>query len=413
MKVDFNKMSDEEILEYVENLSDEEFAELDEETLTFLDKYLEENVDSESEDEIDEVEENEDESVDEEVELDESDAANTLKPGAGSGTGDSKVVTLGNFMSLLSQLGKEDLTNFYNQSIAQIGHEADKTPGSAEANRNTVNAKPSAAKGSGGADAPMPMPKLGIKEDIDEMFSGDELSEELKEKASVVFEAAVETRSILERARLEEEFAEIVEELEAEYEQKLDEAVGTLVEDLEGQLASYVEYTVKNWIAENEIAIDSAIRADIAEDFITGLKNLFAEHYITVPEEKLDIVNDLQEQVEDLQGKLNSLIDVNIELQEAVNESTKKEVFEASLEGLTETQIEKFRSLIEGVEFEDGETYNKKLHIIKENYFTKAPKKTETGLITEEIDGSDGEEDTKTVNPAMKAYVDVLSKSSK
>lgn len=409
MKVDFNKMSEEEILEYLENISDEEFAELDEEAKAFLESYLEEEEDSDD----DTLEESSDEETEEEV-VEETESAKTLHPGKGSGGAESKAEMLSTFTQMLAQLGKEDLSDLYNRTVAQIGHEADQVPGSADSNRNTINAKPSSAVGKGGAKSADPMPKLNVKEDIDEMFSGDELSEELKLKAEVVFEAAVNTRLMVEKVKLEEEFEAKKAELDEKYEADLEAAIEQITEELTEKMDQYTTYCVENWMEENELAIENSLRADIAEDFIEGLKNLFVEHYVTIPEEKLDIVNDLKEELDDIKAQLNDVTDRNIELETLVIEAAKEAAFEEVAEGLTQTQAEKLATLIESVDFDDAETYTKKLNIIKESYFKNKTKvNTTTGLITEEIDGTDDSVEEQSVSPEMKEYVKAISKSIK
>ena len=180
-----------------------------------------------------------------ELQIDEASAADTLKPGAGSGGTESKAATLATFTSLLSQLGKEDLSKLFNDVQAQFG--PNKAPGAEDksaSNKASVNAKASAAVGSGGAAAPDAMPKLSVKEDMDEMFGGEELSEEFREKAEVVFEAALNTRMTLETARLEEEFAAKEAELEEAFEIALEEEIAKVFEDSVAKLDQYLDYVV-------------------------------------------------------------------------------------------------------------------------------------------------------------------------
>lgn len=413
MEVDFTNMSDDEILEYLENLSDDDFEALSEDAKSFLDKFLEENTEDEDEVIDEDTSEDDEESEFEEVEdLEETASSDTLKPGAGSGGTDSKSYVLATFTKLLSDLGKEDLSDLYNKTVDQISHLNDKVPANSEKNKASVNAKPSSAVGSGGAKPADPMPKLNVKEDIEEMFSGDDLSEDFKEKAETVFEAAVSTRIILETEKLNEAYEAKVEALEEEYATKLDEEVDSILSELTDKIDQYINHSVDVFMEENELAIENSLRSEIAEDFITGLKNLFSEHYITVPEEKLDIVSDLQDQVEDLSAKLDEAMDANLELRSLVEEATQTEIFDDVSEGLTKTQVEKLRTLVEGVEFTDTETYYKKLNIIKENYFNKTKTSNETGLIVEGIDGKDDTElkEEVAVNPSMKRYTDALSK---
>jgi len=337
-------------------------------------------------------------------ELDEGSAADTLHPGAGSGGGDTKSETLATFTQLLAQLGKEDLSNLFNDVQAQFG--PNKAPGAVDnsaKNRSTVDAKPSAAQGTG-----------AWKEDIDDMFGGDDLTEEFREKANVVFEAAVNTRITLEETRLQEEFEAVLESLEEEYETKLQEEASRVFEDVSEKLDQYLDYVVENWMQENQIAIENSLRADIAEDFIQGLQGLFAEHYIRVPDEKIDLVAEMKAELDELKTRLNETIDAKLELEGVIVEATKEATLEEVSEGLAVSQAEKLRTLSEGIEFNDASSYRRKLEIVKENYFNKKSASTGTGLITEEIDGDDGENDAdRYTAPGMDMYMKAIKKSVK
>ncbi len=350
-----------------------------------------------------------------ELQIDEASAADTLKPGAGSGGTESKAQTLATFTSLLSQLGKEDLSKLFNDVQAQFG--PNKAPGAEDksaSNKASVNAKASAAVGSGGAAAADAMPKLSVKEDMDEMFAADEtLSEEFRERAEVVFEAALNTRMTLETARLEEEFAAKEAELEEAFEVALEEEAAKIFEDVSAKLDQYLDYVVEQWMEENQAAIDNKLRLDIAENFMQGLHNLFAEHYITVPDEKIDLVAEMKAEVEELRAKLNEAVDQKLELQAVIDEATKEATLEEVSEGLAETQVEKLRTLAEGIDFADADTYRKKLEIVKENYFTAKKPATTTGFITEEIDGTEDDAREAVLPPSMQMYAKAISKSVK
>ena len=337
--------------------------------------------------------------------LDESSAADTLQPGAGSsGAGDTRAVMLDTMVKLMADLGKEDLTHFYNDAIAMIGHEADSIDGGAASkNLSTIAAKPSSAKGSS---------PLGVKEDIDEMFGSDELSEEFREKASTIFEAVLNSRIILETARLEEEFEQAAIELEEEFEQKLQESATEMFEELSGKLDLYLDYVIEQWMEENAIAVENSLRADIAEDFMLNLRNLFAEHYINVPTDRVDVFGEMQAQLEEMKAKLSESIDEKLELEAIISEATREATLDEVSEGLAATQVEKLRTLSEGIEYTDASTYRRKLEIVKENYFAaKRPAKS-TGFITEEIDGVDTDVSTGTVPAVMEKYMSAISKSA-
>jgi hypothetical protein len=336
--------------------------------------------------------------------IDEASAADTLKPGAGSGGGDTKAETLATFTSLLAQLGKDDLSKIFNDVQAQFG--ANKAPGAEDksaANRASVDAKPSDAVGKG-----------AWKEDVDAMF-GDDLSEEFKEKAEVVFEAALATRINLETVRLEEEFANQVAELEEAFEAQLEETTADLMEEMTNKLDQYLDYCVDQWMEENKLAIENSLRADIAEDFIEALHNTFAEHYIRVPDDKIDLVAEMKAELDEVKSRLNETLDEKIVLESIIEEATKEATFEDVSEGLAETQVEKLKTLAEGIDYSDATTYRKKLEIVKEQYFKTNKSASSTGFITEEIDGED-ESATGTTgftSPGMDRYVQAIAKSVK
>lgn len=313
--------------------------------------------------------------------LDESAGSETLKPNP------TRAEMLATFSSLLSQLKGEDLSHFFNDSIKKY----------------SADAVPSAtAPGGGPAIGKMPMPTLNaVREDVAEMFSGDDLSEEFKEKAAIIFEAAVNARINIEEARLAEEF-----------ETALTEAVEEVKEEMTEKVDQYLDYVVEQWIEENSLAIESTIRADIAEDFMEGLYRLFAESYISVPEEKINVLGELKAQVEELEAKLDESINTQMELQSVIDEAHMEAAFDQVSEGLAATQVEKLRTLAEGLEFTDDESYVKKLNIIKDKYFGEGKVTKTTGVITEEA--SDGlEEAAKAPSGEMAHYVSAISRSRK
>lgn len=335
--------------------------------------------------------------------IDEGSAADTLKPGAGSGGTESKSEMLATFTSLLAQLGKEDLSKIFNDVQAQFGPNS--APGAEDksaANRASVDMKPSAAVGKG-----------AWKEDIDDMFGGEELSEEFREKATTVFEAAVNARMTLETARLDEEFEARATEMQEQFEADLQEQASKIFEDVSGKLDQYLDYVVEQWMEENKLAVENSLRAEIAENFIQSLHNTFAEHYIRVPDEKIDLVAEMRAELDEIKTRLNEEIDEKLELQKIIDEATKVTTLDAVSEGLAETQVEKLRTLAEGIEYTDADTYKRKLEIVKENYFSAKKAPASTGLITEEIDGSDDTHAEVAVPAHMQKYVAAITKSVK
>lgn len=204
------------------------------------------------------------------------------------------------------------------------------------------------------------MSKMGVKEDMDALFSGEVLPEEFRTKAETIFEAAVIARAVA-----------VVEELEADILAAAEESVDSIKAELEEQVDSYLNYMVEEWVNNNEVAITSGLKNEITEEFIEGLKNLFAEHYIDVPESKVDVVEQLAAEIDDLTNKLNEALNDNIELAEAITEATKSEIVSSVCEGLTATQSEKVKTLAEGVEFTTEGEYAEKVKIIRESYFSQ------------------------------------------
>ena len=231
-----------------------------------------------------------------------------------------------------------------------------------------------------------------MKEDVNSMFSDDDaLSEEFRTKAATIFEA-----------RIMDRVAQIEEQVEVKYASMFEEAVEEIKSDLTEKVNDYLEYVVEQWMADNEIAIESGLRSEITEDFISGLRNLFAEHYIDVPEDKVDLVDELAGKVEELEGKLNEEIEHGIELRKALVESTKVEIVRTVCEGLTDTQVEKIKSLAESVDFSTEEEYQEKLETIRENYFPTGVKKASAEQLHEKIEDTETG-DKKVVDPFVSA----------
>jgi len=347
-------------------------------------------VDEEMEDEMEDVEEIDEESI----------AAATLKPGSRSAGEDpkSKIDFMTKTLGIMNGMKKEDLSKFYHDVIAQIGKEASSLPSGASADSNSASIDMKTGKGPKTRDA---MPKLNVKEDVEDMFTGEDLSEEFKDKASTLFEAAVNARAMVEIARLEEE-----------YETRLEEEVASIVEGVESNLNTYLDYVVENWMKENEVAVESALRNEIMEEFIGGLKNLFAEHYIDMPEEKISVVEELAAKVERLEAALDETINENTELKNAVLESERQETVAEVAEGLTLSQSEKFLSLAEGVSFDgDLDVYKKKLSVVKESYFP-ATKPQASNIEEETFEGDVGEKNVS-VDPQVNRYVQAISRTIK
>ena len=235
-----------------------------------------------------------------------------------------------------------------------------------------------------------------VQEDVDALVNGEELSEEFKAKATTIFEAAIVTRVKAEVAKLEEEF-----------EAKLEEAAAKNQEGLVEKVDGYLGYVVEQWIKHNEIALEHGIKTEMMESFVGGLKGLFEEHNIDIPEEKFDLVGSLENEVADLQAKLDEQLAANIELTQSINEAVRESVIAEASEGLAETDKEKFEALAEELSFEDAETFASKVQTIRENYFTNVTSTNIESVVTDQPVVEDLTEEVK-LDPRMKAYVSAL-----
>jgi len=225
------------------------------------------------------------------------------------------------------------------------------------------------------------------------------LSDGFRDKAAVIFEAALKSKVTAE-----------VERLEAEYAQNLEEEVTEFRNELVEKVDSYLNYVVENWMKENELAVTNGLRSEIAEDFMKSLHNVFTEHYIEVPESKIDMFDELAAQVEELEEQLNKSIDENMQLSESVNELNRKQIVAEASANLTATEAEKFASLVEDIEFESSESFEMKVSTIKESFFGKS----ETITQIDEADQLLGQETVQEdLSSSMTRYSQILTKFSK
>lgn len=237
------------------------------------------------------------------------------------------------------------------------------------------------------------------KEDVEEIFAGEELSEHLMEKATVVFEAAINARLVSEVARLEEEF-----------EERLEESVESIREELVQNIDKYLSYAVEEWVEENQVAIDSGLKNEMAEEFISGLKDLFEANYVNIPETQVDVVAEMVEKIEELEARLNEEIEKNISLEESTKVLQVEDAFNTITEGLAKTQVEKLRVLAEGVSYDSADEFERKVNIIKETYFPSSPRNSTTTMLNEEIEL---DEETFVENGPMSVYMKAISKQVK
>jgi len=243
--------------------------------------------------------------------------------------------------------------------------------------------------------------KYDVEADVAALLQGEELSEEFQSKAKTIFETAIKTK-----------VAEIKEELQESYATALVEELDKIKAGLTERVDSYLEYVADEWIQENKIQVEAGLKTEMTESFLEGMKSLFEEHYVTIPEEKYDVLNSMVDKLDEMESKLNEQIDRNVALNRRLAESTADSVFAAVSEGLADTQKEKLATLAENVEFESDTDYREKLETLKESYFpskTSAPKSTSENL-SEEV--STDEVASVDVAPRMQAYLDILSRAA-
>ena len=246
------------------------------------------------------------------------------------------------------------------------------------------------------------MPEINVKEDIDALVEGEELSEEFKTKASTIFEAAVHQK-VMEIA------TEKIEDLEKEYQSNLQEEIVSFRDELTEKVDGYLNYVVEEWMKENELALDSSLKSELTEEFMGGLKTLFTEHYIEVPDEKVDIVESLYDKVEELEEKLNSQIDDNVKVTGELNEYRKNKILEEVCDDLADTQSEKMKTLVEGVSYEDdADDFENKVKTIKESYF---PNQTKQDANVEQESDDTPTEETPEMSNIMEAYSKAIARN--
>ena len=244
--------------------------------------------------------------------------------------------------------------------------------------------------------------EIDVKEDIDAIVSGEELSEDFKTKAATIFEAAVSAKVI-------SEVNDRLQIFEDEYTKELSEAKEEHMTNMSEKIDGYLNYVVEEWMKENELAVEKGIRSELVEDFMTGLKNLFQENYIDIPEEKVDLVDDLFEKVEELETKLDESINTNVEVKKELAKFKKEEVLRSVSEELAETEKEKLTKLADGIDYEDDSQYQEKLEVLRENYFPKTSDTPQT--ITEDVENTETEKDAEElVDPSISRYVNAMKK---
>ena len=238
-----------------------------------------------------------------------------------------------------------------------------------------------------------------IEEDVNALLGEEELSEEFKNRAKTIFEAAINSK-----------VAGIKEELEAQYNEKLAEEVAQVKESLAERVDSYLEYVADEWMEENALAVEAGLKTEMTESFLTGMKSLFEEHYVTIPEDKYDVLESMVEKLDDMETKLNEQIEKNVSLNARLSESVAEGILDDISEGLASTQKEKLASLSESVEFESEAQYREKLETIKEAYF--ASKKESSSAKTETLSEGVDHSGSESYSPSMAAYMRTIGSFS-
>ena len=242
--------------------------------------------------------------------------------------------------------------------------------------------------------------EIDVEEDVKALLEGEELSEEFQNKARTIFEAAIKSK-----------LADVRESVKAEYEEQLVEEVAAIKSELEDRVDSYLEYVADEWMTDNQIAVESGLKTEMTDSFLTGMKNLFEEHYVTIPEEKYDVLESMVDKLDEMEGKLNEQIEKNVALNRRLAESSADVVFGEVTEGLATSQKEKLATLVENVEFESEADYREKLVTLKESYFP-----SNAGAQRDKSENLSEETSTPTyqdISSSMEAYLQTMSRVSK
>ena len=240
-----------------------------------------------------------------------------------------------------------------------------------------------------------------MEEDVNALLGGEDLSEDFKAKAKTIFETAINAK-----------VAEVKEALEVEFQEKLDEEIETAKESLAERVDSYLEYVADEWFEENQLAVENGLKTEMTESFLEGMKGLFEEHYVQIPEDKYDVLESMVEKLDDMETKLNEQIEKNINLNGRLGESVAGSILGDVSEGLASTQKEKLASLAESVEFESETEYREKLETLKESYFTSKPNSpsSKTESLSEGVDNTEG---VGEISNSMSAYLKSLGSTLK
>jgi hypothetical protein len=245
--------------------------------------------------------------------------------------------------------------------------------------------------------------EFSVEEDVQALFTGEELSEEFQEKARTIFETAIKTK-----------VAEVKEQVEAQYEAALIEEVQSIKSELTERLDAYLEYVADEWIAENTLAIEHGLKTEMTESFLAGMKRLFEDHYVSIPEDKYDVIENMVDKLDEMETKLNEQIQRNVALNKRLAESTSDVIFAEVAEGLALSQKDKLASLAENVEFDSEANYREKLVKLRESYFptNAGTQRSKTETVSEEVK-TEEQQIQESYSPMMSAYLQTLGRAAK
>ena len=238
-----------------------------------------------------------------------------------------------------------------------------------------------------------------MEDDVNALLGGEELSEEFREKAKTIFEAAINAKVSEIKSKLDEEKTTAIEEAVSEHKAELTERTD-----------SYLEYVAGEWLKENQLAVEHGLKTDMTESFLSGMKRLFEYHYVSIPDEKYDVVSTMVEKLDDMETKLNEQIQKNVDLNKRLSESASDVILGTVSEGLAATQKEKLATLAEGVEFESEESYKEKLATLRESYFSDKKAAPQTSGADTLMESTDGEVASADVPATMESYMSILGK---
>ena len=311
-----------------------------------------------------------------------TDDSNKLKDPAGEGSYAKNLASVKGFMAK-SQKMEEVETKEEEEVVAEDQTSEEEVVAEEEVTEEEVTELPEITD------------EVDIEDDVNALLGGQELSEEFREKAKTIFEAALKSK-----------VAELREAMDAHYEAKLVEEVEGMKDELIERVDSYLEYVADEWLQENALQVERGIRTEMTESFLEGMRGLFEEHYVSIPEDKYDVVENMVDKLDEMESKLNEQIEKNIAITKSLSEATADGIVSDVSEGLTTNQKEKLASLAEGVEFESEESYKEKLETLKESYFKTSPKRSDTEVLNEEAA-------TPATTGAMSAYIQALSHATK